>query len=528
MMRTNILRTSLAAATLLAGLAACDADKLTEVNVNPNNPENVSSASLFTNGVVGLTQTMRGSGLSHGFSGVWSQHFSEIQYPETDLNQPRSANVDAFWARFYTGTVTGPTMGSLQDLNQILVQSTSPNLVAPTLTFRAFAVETQTDMWGDIPFSEAGKGSEIFTPKYDTQPVVYDSIFAMLTRAASLSVGSDDPASANYARFGDADPVYGGLSATLQAQRWQKLANSLHARAALRISQPGANPAKAQTELAKALAGPVFTSNADNAAVSWPGGTLGNPLCLNWLNAGCGGTRDDQRVSKRLVDTLVANADPRLAAFADPTVNSQKATAGACDIAYRGYPNGWIAPKEQNPCDTSTPKKNFSLSDYSRPNISIRSPDSPSWIMTYSELLFIKAEAAERGIVGTPAQAAGFYTAAITASMQQWGIDAGAITTYLNRAQVAYKGGAAGLQQIAYEKWVALYNQETEAWAEQRRLDYPVLKPGPDAATTTVPTRMPYPDSENSLNQTNLNAAKANQGGATGTSVSGKVWWDKP
>ena len=523
-MRTNILRASLAAASLVAGLTACDADKLTEVNINPNNPENVTSQSLFTNGTVGLMQSLRGTLLGHGFSGVWSQHFAEIQYPETDIHQPRSANVDAIWARFYTGTITGPTMGSLQDYNTILAQSPeSPNIIAPTLVMRAFVVETATDMFGDIPFTEAGKGAEIFTPKYDPQSVVYDSIFAMLTRAATISVGSDDPASPAYARMGEADPVFGGLSATAQAQQWQKLANSLHARAALRISFVDAP--KAQAELTQALAGPVFASNADNAFVSWPGGTLGNPLCLNWLNAGCGGTRDDQRVSKRLVDTLVANADPRLFAFADPTVNSQKAGANpTCDIPYRGYPNGLEAPNEVNPCDPD--EGNFSLSDYSRPNISIRSADSPSWIMTYSELMFIKAEAAERGLVGTPAQAAAFYTEAITASMEQWEIDPADIAAYLARSQVAYKGGAAGLQQIAYEKWVALYNQETEAWSEQRRLDYPVLVPGPDAATTTIPTRLPYPDSENSLNQANLAAARANQGGETGTSISGKVWWD--
>ena len=524
-MRTNILKASLAAASLVAGLTACDADKLTEVNVNPNNPEVVSSQALFTNGTVGLMQSMRGSGLTHGFAGVWSQHFAEIQYPETDLNQPRTANIDAFWARFYTGTITGPTMGSLQDYNQILLQSAGvPNIIAPTLVIRAFSVQTLTDMWGDVPFTEAGRGAEIFTPKYDPQSVVYDSIFAMLGSAATLSVGSDDPASPNYARMGEADPVYGDRSATGQAQAWAKLANSLRARAGLRLSQVDA--AKSQAQLTAALAGPVFASNDDNAFMSWPGGTLGNPLCLNWLNAGCGGTRDDQRVSKRLVDTLVANADPRLAAFADPTGNSQKASPSVCDIPYRGYPNGLEAPNEVNPCDPD--EGNFSLSDYSRPNMSIRSPDSPSWIMTYSELMFIKAEAAERSLVGTPAQAAAFYTAAITASMEQWGIGATAIAAYLARPQVAYKGGAAGLQQIAYEKWVALYNQETEAWAEQRRLDYPVLTPGPDAVTTTVPTRIPYPASEQSLNAANLAAAQANQGGVTGTSVSGKVWWDKP
>jgi Starch-binding associating with outer membrane len=526
MMRSHIIRTSLVAASLVAGLTACDADKLTEVNVNPNNPEVVSSQSLFTNSVVGLMQSLRGSGLTHGFAGVWSQHFSEIQYPETDLHQPRTANIDTFWARFYTGTITGPTMGSMQDLNQILVQSpTSVNIIAPTLVFRAFALQTLTDMWGDVPFTEAGRGSEVLTPKYDAQSVVYDSIFAMLTRAVAIPAPSEDVTSPNYVRMGDADPVYPGKSAAAQAASWTKLANSLRARAGLRLSQVDA--AKSKAQLTAALAGPVFTSNADNASVSWPGGTLGNPLCLNWLNAGCGGTRDDQRVSKRLVDTLKANSDPRLAAFADPTGNSQKAAPSTCDIPYRGYPNGLTAPNEKNPCDP-TGKANFSLSDYSRPNISIRSPDSPSWIMTYSEVLFIKAEAAERGLVGTPGQAAAFYTEAIRASLQQWGIEAADITAYLARPQVAYKGGAAGIQQIAYEKWVALYNQETEAWSEYRRLDSPVLKPGPDAATTTVPTRMPYPSSEQSLNATNLAAAQANQGGATGTSLSGKVWWDKP
>ena len=90
---------------------------------------------------------------------------------------------------------------------------------------------------------------------------------------------------------------------------------------------------------------------------------------------------------------------------------------------------------------------------------------------------------------------------------------------------MTYKGSTAGIQQIAYEKWVALFNEETEAYAEYRRLDYPVLKPGPDAITNTIPTRLPYPDIENSLNASNLAAAKSAQGN---TDITGKVWWDKP
>jgi hypothetical protein len=98
------------------------------------------------------------------------------------------------------------------------------------------------------------------------------------------------------------------------------------------------------------------------------------------------------------------------------------------------------------------------------------------------------------------------------------------VTAYLAQPGVAYKGGPAGLKQIAYEKWVALFNLETEAYSEYRRLDYPVLKPGPEAVTNTVPTRLPYPDIENSLNATNLKAAQGAQGA---TDISGHVWWDK-
>ena len=112
--------------------------------------------------------------------------------------------------------------------------------------------------------------------------------------------------------------------------------------------------------------------------------------------------------------------DPRLAKYALPTGASQKAVKTACDITYRGFPNGHSSADVKNPCDPAG--KNFSFSDYSRPTLSIRLEGSPSYIMTYSELLFIKAEAAERGfITGSASQ---FYTDAITASMQQWGVAA--------------------------------------------------------------------------------------------------------
>src|SRR5437764_6366146 len=91
MMRKTFLSASLAAASLVAGLTACNNDKLTEVNANPNSPEQVSAASLFTNATVGALGRIRGSSFEHGLSGLWSEHYAEIQYPEADLNQPRNS-----------------------------------------------------------------------------------------------------------------------------------------------------------------------------------------------------------------------------------------------------------------------------------------------------------------------------------------------------------------------------------------------------------------------------------------------------
>jgi hypothetical protein len=378
---------------------------------------------------------------------------------------------------------------------------------------RAFMVQEMTDLWGDIPFTEASKGSTNLTPKYDTQAAIYDSLFASLTKAASITTGTGEALLA-------ADPVYGqgtGVTAASQAAKWVKLANSLHARAALRISN--ADAAKSKAELVKALAGPVMTSNADNAFIAYPGGTIANPLCTNWV--GCSGTRDDQRISQRFVDTLKITGDPRLGKYAAPTVNSQAAGATACDSTYRGFPNGISeAGKALLPKNTCT-GKTMGLGDFSRPTLSIRGQTSPSYIMTYSELLFIRAEAANRGWIAGDAKA--LYEAAITASMQQWGVAATDIAAYLAKPSVAYNP-ANGLKQIAYEKWVSLFNLENEAYAEWRRLDYPVLKPGPNAQGTSVPTRLPYPAVENSLNAANLAAASTAQGNVD---ITGKVWWDK-
>ena len=158
-------------------------------------------------------------------------------------------------------------------------------------------------------------------------------------------------------------------------------------------------------------------------------------------------------------------------------------------------------------------------------------------LLTYSEVLFLEAEAAERGwIPGGSAAAATYYTNAITASLQQYGIGAAAIATYLGQAKVGYDAGgtslAAHMNQIMYQKWVSLFMQGMEAWTEVRRTGIPSLIPGPRAVfgagiAGNIPQRLPYDDNEAVLNAANLDAAVSAQGFSAGNDIQSKLWFAK-
>jgi hypothetical protein len=149
----------------------------------------------------------------------------------------------------------------------------------------------------------------------------------------------------------------------------------------------------------------------------------------------------------------------------------------------------------------------------------------PSFLMTYAELSFIQAEAAERGIGGLPGTAAIYYNNGIRASMAQWGVtDAAAIAAYLTQPAIAYQGGVAGLKQIAVQKWIALVTDGPQSWAEWRRTCQPsTIAPGPAAVVPYVPRRFQYSTTEYSVNPDEVAKAVARQGPDT---FATRIWWD--
>lgn len=488
---------------LAVGVSACDKG-LTDVNMNPNAPSEASPSLLFSTGAISTVRQVR-SGMDLPPQGIafWSQQLAEYQYPEISYYQFRPTTSDGWWSGWYAGP--------LMDLDLALrgtIAANRPDQTGPVLVVRAFAYSIMTGMWGDVPFSEANKGeTKNFTPKYDTQQLVYDSLLKNLADANTMMTTGTS--------FGTQDPVYGG-----DLSQWKKFANSLRARVGLSLSRRDA--ARAQSEVVAAIAAGGFTSNADNAAIWWPGDGVNNsPWWDNQAPPAGQGTRDDARSSATFIDTLKALNDPRLPLWFRPVQEPLCGTTPLCtDVAaggYRGQPVG-LEASQAGAWGTKA----------SRLSLAITAADLPSHFMTYAEYLFIRAEARERGWVTTGPTAQQLYNDAITASMEQWGVAAADIATYLAQASVAYPTAgtqADRLHAIGLQKWIALFKQGVEAWMEWRRTGYPNLAPALNPRTTggVIPRRVIYPQTEQSFNQSNLQAAVTSQGGAE---LHNKLWID--
>ena len=508
MITKNFLRVGSGVALALTAFG-CNNDKLTSLNTNPNSPEDVPNGPLFTNATrVTVARWWGGIDLR---TYEWAvQQLSEIQYTDEDRYvRMHAADTE--------GAFNGAYSGELKDLAQIITKAEAandPGTYAPSLAMRTLGFSYVTDSWGDVPYSAALQGDVVgstLSPAYDKQQDIYTDFFATLDKAAKDLVGAANT-------LGSADPIYAGNPA-----KWQKFINSLRARLAMRVVNVDA--ALANTQLTAAINGPggLILTNADNANFPWPGdGVYNNPWSGNL------GARDDWRMSNRLIDLLNSLNDPRLAIYAQPTQ--------ADPTKYAGSPNG-ISNTKAVPLfnTTSRPGTVFYAGKTTYgPVFGGTGQRLPTFVLSAAEVNFILAEAAERGMGGlTPAQAAGYYTAGVTASLQQWSavaataqqISAAAITSYLAQPSVVYQGGVAGLRQIAQQRWIALYTDGGNAWAEWRRTCIPTtVVAGVDATLTTVPRRLEYATLENTVNAASVSAAVSDQGADNLTT---RLWWDK-
>lgn len=468
---------------LTALIATSSCDKLTDfgdLNVSPNSPSVANTSSLLTAAITSV-----GGVATAIVPCLYVQQFADVTYVE----ESRYKTVNFDYGGFYASPLNSLNYiiklnTDADTKNNAAANGSNANQIAVARILKAYFYLNITDRWGEAPYSQALKGQENFSPSFDTQQAIYTDLFKELKEAQ--------------AQFDGGATVKGDIMLNGNATRWKKLANSLRAIMALRLSK--VDPAKGKSELTAALADGVISSNADNVTFKYlKDANYESPLYNNYVT----GNRKDFAISDVMINYLTKTNDPRIAAFAD------KATA---TLTYKGVPYGAFP--------SGVKAQDVSLASSSK----IAAQDATVYVATYSQMLFTQAEAAKLGwITGDAKQ---LYEAAIKASMEQWGVytDAG-FTSYIAGTDVAYSDAKA-LELIGTQKWVALFYMGYEAWAEWRRTGYPALTPAakPLNVSGQIPRRMAYPTTEATLNKTNYDAAIQRQG----TDVQEtRVWWDK-
>lgn len=458
------------------------------LNISPNSAVVVPATNVFGRALISSSNILFGERLDIYYAGSFGGYVASIA--SGDYEYRVDINNSQWDQMFASMTYAVETM----DLAE---KEGNENLYAAALTLKAYMAHKATDMWGRIPYSEAFMLEEGITyPKYDTEQEVYAQILNELKTAADkFADGKGD--------LGDGDFLFNG-----NIEKWKKFCNSTRLRVAIRMSSADEAGAKAVISEVTGNPGkyPIITTNEDNAYFEWPGAAPDLEPWYRRLGADDGNKTDTYRTNNTLISALKETNDPRLPVYADKNKNG----------AYNGYEFG-----STQLSDTLNNGNNVS-------HIGDRFANDPagfSPFMNSAEVHFILAEAYQRNLVsGDDAQVA--YKTGITRSLEENGIDAGAIATFLAEPGVAWNSGSStNLEKIYLQKWISLFKQSVEGWAEERRTDVPLITDiSKDYAGShnRPPFRMAYADSEKSLN-TNFPKEVVEKDIFWGT----QLWWDK-
>ncbi|WP_167619717.1 SusD/RagB family nutrient-binding outer membrane lipoprotein [Maribellus sediminis] len=469
-MKTKILITLLSSAVLV--LSSCT-QNFEEINTNPNNPDIAPLTNVFANVIEDITERFGTTEME--YPAAYVGHVTKGTYT-TVTNYQGSPSTD-MWNGTYRSTLSNVNFvieGALENENN--------NLWAAATVLKTYAMQMVTDVYGKVPYFEAGQGADgLIHPKYDSEEAIYADLLKTLDEANEKLV----PGAEN-GLLGAGDLLYYG-----DITKWKKFCNSLHLRVAIRMSNVDETTAKA--EISKILSNPdvypVFTSNEDNAFLAYPGDE-------DWIEPWTArhSSIGDDWMAKPIVDVMNDLEDPRLEFYAAPLT----------DGTYSGLEVGKDADIK-----------------YSRVNdLFVNNPGGSVYFLKFAEVQFIRTEAIMRGFVNGSAKDA--YESAITASCEEYGIGRRDISNYIEGFDVEF---ANDLNQVYLQKWIALFRQSWEAWAEMRRTDVPALSPAVNSVHSghnRPPFRFSYPDSERKLNSANVPADVNEVHDYWGY----QIWWD--
>lgn len=405
---------------------SCSEDLMDSINKDRNHSTDVASRLILTDMITSSAFTVTGSDLAF-YASSYVEHnvgvYGQLYNAEIRTVEPTSSTTyNNSWNAIYS---------NLLNLKEIMRKcseggSEEGNYVAlgAAQTLSAYNLAILTDLFGDVPFSEALQPGVIFTPQLDKQEIVYDSIFNLLTAAVANFANES-----TYPSLGNQDLLYGG-----DAVSWAKFANGLLARYTMRMSHisPDYDAVISYSEKSFANAGEQAQFNYGSSAFS--------PFYQ------FGKDRDYFGASESLHDKLVLRNDPRDTMFFKPHKDAE-----TLEFA----PNG-------------TPQQKQGVYGVSALSVAT----APTYLMSYHEVEFLKAEAYARSGKLDSAKLALEKAIAAAFTKVNVGLKAEDAKTYYD-SEVAPKlsDQNSALREIMVQKYIAFYEEEAvEAYNDIRRL----------------------------------------------------------
>lgn len=478
-MKLNIL---IIIVSIVALITACD--NFETVNTDPSKSSETQPEFLLSSAEKRATDLMYGT----YYNGRIGMQMSQYWMGTDKTAEGRFLFTDeGLWSGLYAGPLMD--LQEIQNYYKRHPQEVSANMIAVSEVMKSWIFHVLTDVYTDIPYSQALQGDEIPRPVFDSGKEVYKGLLDNLK--AQIAVFENPNSGA----------IRGDIIANGDVQQWIRMANAFRIRIALRMID--AEPELARSVIEEASKNTIsnraqtvsFPYNNTNATNRFPYNDVERPLV-------------EFAVSATLVDFLKELGDPRLAVYARPDET---------DGVYVGKVYGTEANSPTMP-------------RLSKPGVVAYAGDAKGYIITYAEIAFAMAEAAARGInVGGTAEE--WYNKGVVASLEQWGIvDQTIVQDYLTR--VPFSGGE-WKNVIGTQKWLALYMQGIQGWMERLRLnpqkpDGTPLFIAPasgslDPQVTILPSRLKYPAITRTTNPVNSKAAADKIGGDTQAT---KNWWN--
>ncbi|GJM60667.1 SusD/RagB family nutrient-binding outer membrane lipoprotein [Persicobacter diffluens] len=434
----NIIQ-SLVLLVSLGWVSSCD---FGDLNVDPANPDAVPVQALLP--TIEVRQAYLYGGDMARYNAMFTQHLNGVSRQHLVIGRYNftSTDVNSAWNQMYRGAFR-----DLKVMIDLAAETNAPHYGAVGSILKANMIGVASDLWGNVPSSEAALGIDNLAPAYDSRNDIYNEIHQLLASARdSLGVETEIP-------IGGEDYFYGGVT-----DSWIKAAFALDARYYLHRGDLTNALSAAQNAFSSEEEELTFASFSDSPTESHP--------LFQFIDQ-----RGDTRMGKFFVDLMKANNDPRLPFF----------------VAEFGDTGEFVGVPAGDDADGSE----------AGPFYNSRSATVP--FISYAEVKFIEAEVLLRqgGDYQTPLREA------IRSSVE---VVTGVANDAFVDAQVA---SVSDLEGLILQKYVALFYQ-TETFNDLRRTGFPALSPAQGASQEQsggeIPNRWPYPINEQLFNKENFDA----------------------